>query len=170
MLGSLRTIPRHNPEYRLLIVTAILPSNRKRDNYHSKLYLYLYDVTDSPLLTIKFQSRVFRFYSRDGTGGITTCLHKIFSFLCMGARAVGFVGYVCSRKFYLLFCPSSTIVGAPSQFLLCNFLLSSAELAWSQMIKCSYLCKSHRGCPSPEDGNRSSFRNVVFPRISDDKK
>jgi hypothetical protein len=36
----------------------------------------LYDGTDSPLVSIKFQSRVFRFCSTDGTGGITTCLHK----------------------------------------------------------------------------------------------
>jgi hypothetical protein len=57
------------------------------------------------------------------------------TFLCMGAHALGFVGYVCSTNFYLLFCPSSTHVGASSQFLLCNFLLSPAELAWSQMIK-----------------------------------
>jgi hypothetical protein len=53
----------------------------------------------------------------------------------MGAHALGFVGYVCSTIFYLPFYPSSMPVGASSQFLLCNFLLSPAELAWSQMIK-----------------------------------
>jgi hypothetical protein len=53
----------------------------------------------------------------------------------MGAHALGFVGYVCSTNFYLLFHPSSTHVGASSQILLCNFLLSPAELAWSQMVK-----------------------------------
>jgi hypothetical protein len=55
----------------------------------------------------------------------------------MGAHALGFVGYVCicSTNFYLLFYAGSTHVGASSQFLLCNFLLSPAELAWSQMIK-----------------------------------
>jgi hypothetical protein len=53
----------------------------------------------------------------------------------MGAHALGFVGYVCSTNFYLLLYPSSTHVGASSQFLLCNFLLSPAELGWSQMIK-----------------------------------
>jgi hypothetical protein len=63
----------------------------------------------------------------------------------MGAHAFGFVGYACNTNFYLLFYPSSTDVGALSQFLLCNFLLSPAELAWSQMIK--LLCKSERGCP-----------------------
>jgi hypothetical protein len=60
---------------------------------------------------------------------------KNFPFLCMGARALGFVGYVCSTNFYRLFYPSSTHVGASLQFLNCNFLLSPAELAWSQMIK-----------------------------------
>jgi hypothetical protein len=60
----------------------------------------------------------------------------------MGAHARGVVGYVCSTNFYLLFYPSSTPVGASSQFLLCNFLLSPAELAWSQMIK--QPCKSGR--------------------------
>jgi hypothetical protein len=70
-----------------------------------------------------------------GIGGITTCLHKIFSFLCMGAHALGFVGYVCSTDFYLPFYPSSTHVVASSQCLLCNFLLSPAELAWSETIK-----------------------------------
>jgi hypothetical protein len=53
----------------------------------------------------------------------------------MGAHALGFVGDVCSTNFYRLFYPSSTHVGASSQFLLCNFLLSPAELAWSQIIK-----------------------------------
>jgi hypothetical protein len=70
-----------------------------------------------------------------GTGSITTCLHIFFSFLCMGAHALGFVGYVCSTNFYLHFYPSSTHMGASSQFLLCNFLVSPAEIAWSQMIK-----------------------------------
>jgi hypothetical protein len=52
----------------------------------------------------------------------------------MGARALGFVGYVCSTNFYGLFYPSFTHVGASSQSLLCNFLLSPAEIAWSQML------------------------------------
>jgi hypothetical protein len=46
-----------------------------------------------------------------------------------------FVGCVCSTNFYRLFYPSSTHVGASSQFLLCNFWLSPAELTWSQTIK-----------------------------------
>jgi hypothetical protein len=95
----------------------------------------LYDMTDSALVSMKFQSRVFGFYSTNDTGGITTCLHKFFPFLCMGVHALGFVGYVCSTNFYLLFYPSSMPVGASSQFLLWNSLLSPAELAWSQMIK-----------------------------------
>jgi hypothetical protein len=53
----------------------------------------------------------------------------------MGAHVLGFVGYVCSTNFWPLFYLSSTHVGASSQFLLCNLLLSPAELAWSQMIK-----------------------------------
>jgi hypothetical protein len=53
----------------------------------------------------------------------------------MGAHALGFVGYVCSTNFYLLSYPSFTRVGASSQFLLCNFLLSPTELAKSQMVK-----------------------------------
>jgi hypothetical protein len=37
----------------------------------------------------------------------TTCLHKFFPpFLCIGAHALGFVSYVCSTNFYLLFYPS----------------------------------------------------------------
>jgi hypothetical protein len=63
----------------------------------------------------------------------------------VGAHALGFVGYVCSTNFYLLFHPSSTHVRALSQFLLYNFLLSPAELAWSQMI--TQLRKSDTGCP-----------------------
>jgi hypothetical protein len=41
----------------------------------------------------------------------------------------------CSADFHLLFYPSSTLVRALSQFLLYIFLLSPAELAWSQAIK-----------------------------------
>jgi hypothetical protein len=41
---------------------------------------------------------------------------KIFTFLCMGARAVGFAGYVCSTHFYQFFYPRYTHVGASSQF------------------------------------------------------
>jgi hypothetical protein len=65
----------------------------------------------------------------------TICLHNFFPFLCSDALALGFVGYVCSKKFYLLFHPSSTHVRAFSQFLFCIFLLSPAELAWSRVIK-----------------------------------
>jgi hypothetical protein len=53
----------------------------------------------------------------------------------MGAHALDFVGYVCSTNFYGFFYSTSTHVGASSQFLLCDFLLSPADLAWSQMIK-----------------------------------
>jgi hypothetical protein len=52
-----------------------------------------------------------------------------------GAHALGFVGYVCSTNFYLLFYPSSTHVRVLSQFLLPVFLLPPAELASSQAIK-----------------------------------
>jgi hypothetical protein len=64
---------------------------------------------------------------------------QIFSPLhCIGAHAIGFVDYVCSTNFYLLFYPTSTHVHALSQFLLYIFLLSPAELAelaLSQVIK-----------------------------------
>jgi hypothetical protein len=63
----------------------------------------------------------------------------------MGAHALGFVGYLCSTNFYLLFYPSSTHVGALSQFLLYIALLSPAELVWSQVIR--QLCESDRGFP-----------------------
>jgi hypothetical protein len=63
-----------------------------------------------------------------------TCLHKIFPFLCIGAHALGFVDHVRSTNFNLLIQPSSTHVGASSQFY-CVIFLSPAELAWSQMIK-----------------------------------
>jgi hypothetical protein len=33
----------------------------------------------------------------------TTCLHSFPSFHCIGAHALGFVGYVCSTNFFLLF-------------------------------------------------------------------
>jgi hypothetical protein len=65
----------------------------------------------------------------------TTCLHKFFPFLCIGAYALGFVGYVYSTNFSILFYPSSMHVHALSQFLLHIFLLSPAELAWSEVIK-----------------------------------
>jgi hypothetical protein len=52
-------------------------------------------------------------------------------FLCIGAHALGYVG---STNFYLLFYFSSAHVRALSQFLLNIFFLSSAELAWSQVI------------------------------------
>jgi hypothetical protein len=58
-----------------------------------------------------------------------------FQFLCIDAHALGFVGYVCSTNFYLLFYPSSMHVRALSQFLLYIFFLSPAELACSQVIK-----------------------------------
>jgi hypothetical protein len=61
----------------------------------------------------------------------------------MGARALCFVGYVCNTNSYCLFYPRSTHVGASSQFLLCNFWLTPAELTLSQMIK--QMCKSDRG-------------------------
>jgi hypothetical protein len=51
------------------------------------------------------------------------------------AHALGFVGQVCSTKFYLLFYPSSTRVQPLLQFILHIFLLSATELAWSQVIK-----------------------------------
>jgi hypothetical protein len=36
----------------------------------------LYDVTDSSWFSVRFQSRVFRFYSPDGTSGRYYVLHK----------------------------------------------------------------------------------------------
>jgi hypothetical protein len=47
----------------------------------------------------------------------------------------GFVGYVCSTNFYLLFYPSSTHVRALLQLLLETFSLSPAELVWSRVGK-----------------------------------
>jgi predicted GIY-YIG superfamily endonuclease len=95
----------------------------------------LYDMTDSPHL-----SRVFRFYSTDGTSGryymssmpnghclglfgiynifsstIKKKFSQIFPFLCSDALALGFVGYVCSKKFLPPF---------PSQFHTCAFFIT----------------------------------------------
>jgi hypothetical protein len=56
-------------------------------------------------------------------------------FYSIGAHALGFVGNAFSTNFYLLFHPSSRHVRVLSQFLLYIFLLSPAELAWSQEIK-----------------------------------
>jgi hypothetical protein len=110
----------------------------------------LYDVTDSSCVSIRFESRVFRFYSTDGASGwavprpflylyffstIKKVFTNLFPFLCIGAHAFGFVDYVCSTNFYLLFSPISTHVRTLSQFLFHIFLLYAAELAWSQMIK-----------------------------------
>jgi hypothetical protein len=60
------------------------------------------------IVSIRFQSCVFRFYSIDGTSGRYYIPSQIFSIFCIGAHALGFVGYVCSTNFYLLFSPSST--------------------------------------------------------------
>jgi hypothetical protein len=62
------------------------------------------------------------------------CLHKFVHFFALMLLHLVFVGYVCSKNVYLLFHPSSTHVSL-SQFLLCIFLLSPAELAWSRVIK-----------------------------------
>jgi hypothetical protein len=56
------------------------------------------------------------FYSTNGTSGRYYMSSQIFPFLCNGAIALDFVGYVCSKNFYLLFHPSSTHVRALSQF------------------------------------------------------
>jgi hypothetical protein len=78
---------------------------------------------------------MFRFYSTDGTSGRYYMSSQFFPpFHCIGAHALGFVGYVCSENLYLRFYPSSTHVRALSQFLLYTFLLSPAELAWSRVI------------------------------------
>jgi hypothetical protein len=76
----------------------------------------------------------------------TTYLQKMFLFLCIGAHALGFVGKVCSTNVDLVLCSRSTHVYALSQFLLYIFLLSPAELVWSQVIK--QLCEANRGSPS----------------------
>jgi hypothetical protein len=54
-------------------------------------------------------------FSTYGTSGRYYMPSQIFPFLCNGALALGFVGYVCSTNFYLLFHPSSTHVRALSQ-------------------------------------------------------
>jgi hypothetical protein len=69
------------------------------------------------------------------TGRYYMSSHIFPPFHCIGAHPLGFVGYVYSTNFYLIFHLSSMNVRALSQFLLYTFLLSSIELAWSQMIK-----------------------------------
>jgi hypothetical protein len=133
------TNPIRQPSLDLSPIWILLISNEVSNRRQ-----YLYDETDSSWDSIWFQSRVFRFYSTDGTSRRYSS--QIFSpFLCIGAHALGFVSSVCSTNFYLLFYPSSTHVRALSQFLLCIFLLSPNELAWSQVIK--QLCKSDSGSP-----------------------
>jgi hypothetical protein len=51
----------------------------------------LYDVTDSSWVSIRFQSRVFRFYSTDGASGRYYMCSNFFPFLCIGAHSFGFV-------------------------------------------------------------------------------
>jgi hypothetical protein len=65
----------------------------------------------------------------------TTCLHKMFPLPCIGVRALGSGGWVCSINFNLIFYPISMHVRALSKFVLHIFLFSPAELAWSQDIK-----------------------------------
>jgi hypothetical protein len=96
----------------------------------------LYDMTDPSWVSIRFQSRVFRFQSTDGATGRNYVSSQIFHFLLrISPHALGFVGWVCSINFYLPFYPSSTNLRALSQFLLHIFLLSPSELAWSQVMK-----------------------------------
>jgi hypothetical protein len=54
----------------------------------------LYDGTDSSWISIKFQSRVFRFYSTDGASDRYYMSLQIFlfPFLCIGTHALGSVG------------------------------------------------------------------------------
>jgi hypothetical protein len=69
----------------------------------SAAYRDLYDVIDSSWVSIRFWSRVFRFYSTDCVSGRHYVSSQIFPFfLCIGAHAVSFVGSVCSINLYLL--------------------------------------------------------------------
>jgi hypothetical protein len=50
----------------------------------------LYDVTDSSCVSIKFQSRVFRFYFTDGASGRHSMFSQIFQIiLCIGVQGLG---------------------------------------------------------------------------------
>jgi hypothetical protein len=57
-----------------------------------------------------------------------------FFFAMMLLHLVLLVMFV-AKNFYLLSHPSSTHVRALSQFILCIFWLSPAELAWPRVIK-----------------------------------
>jgi hypothetical protein len=79
----------------------------------------MYDVTDSSCVSVKFQSRVLRFYSTDDTSVRYYMSSQFFSrFHYIVAHSLGFVGHVCSTNMYLLLYPSSMHVRALSQLLL----------------------------------------------------
>jgi hypothetical protein len=137
-------------------------------------------MTDSSWVSIRFQSQMFRFYSTDGSSGRYYMSSQIFPlFIALVLMhldlLVMFVAQISTS-----FSIPVPHVCALSQFLLYIFLLSHAELPWAQVSK--QLCKSVKAYPvievssfqgaqlsrwplppSPEDRNRSSFRNIVFP-------
>jgi hypothetical protein len=102
----------------------------------------LYDVTYYSWISIRFQSRVFRFYSTDGTSRRYYMFSHFFFhfFALLRMHSVLFVMFVAqiSTSFSI---PVPRMCVLYHKFLL-YILLSPAELAWSQMIK--QLCKSDR--------------------------
>jgi hypothetical protein len=97
----------------------------------------VYDVTDSTWVSIRFQSRVLRFCSTDGSSDRYYMSSQIFSphfFSLVLMHLVWLVRFVAqiSTFFSILVRRMCVLL---SQSLLCTFLLSPAQLAWSQMGK-----------------------------------
>jgi hypothetical protein len=65
--------------------------------------------------------------------------------------------------------PSSSLL-ENTTFRKLDLFPSSGEGGGEDTYSVGPLIKSKAQSPSPEDGNRSSFRNVVFSRIPDDGK
>jgi hypothetical protein len=63
----------------------------------------LHDATDSSCFSIRFQFRVFRFYSADGASGRYYMSSYFFLFVCIRAHTLGFVAAQISTSFSILF-------------------------------------------------------------------
>jgi hypothetical protein len=74
--------------------SGILEAKSPLSAMKSPTHRDLYDLIDSSWVSISFESRVFRFYSRDSASGRHYMSSQIFCFffLCVGALVLGFVG------------------------------------------------------------------------------
>jgi Na+/alanine symporter len=96
----------------------------------------LYDVTDFSLVSIRFQSRVFRLYSTDGISSRHYVSYKFFHFFyaLVVMNLVMLAGFIAqiSTSFSILV-PRMCVLY--HNFFLHIFLLSPDELPWFRVIK-----------------------------------